>query len=239
MSHKSLSEANARTNRVASTEGSKANETSSEMPELTFRLTQEGRDALDQCVAKHIPGVSQRFRRYAFDVCGTEWASYGHGRTRDYVLMFVPMIQALKPIVAKSFEDSLVPGAEHQTRCIWNLICGVYAAPETIPPLWPWRTQELFNNLEFEKAMRTMIRCILLDLSPIPQPDYEAKAAERQQKVLPLLRAKSWTRSRWATEAGVGKNCVYLYLDGTRTLTKENRRAMAEVLGLKPEDLPN
>jgi hypothetical protein len=55
---------------------------------------------------------------------------------------------------------------------------------------------------------------------------------------MPILASKRWKRGRWATEAGVGKNSVYEYLDGRRTLTDENRKAMAEVLGLKPTDLP-
>jgi hypothetical protein len=37
----------------------------------------------------------------------------------------------------------------------------------------------------------------------------------------------------------VGKNSVYEYLDGRRTLSDENRRAMAEVLELNPLDLPD
>jgi hypothetical protein len=55
---------------------------------------------------------------------------------------------------------------------------------------------------------------------------------------MPILDQKRWRRGRWATEAGVGKNGVYEYLAGKRNLTNENRRALAEVLGLKPEDLP-
>jgi hypothetical protein len=37
----------------------------------------------------------------------------------------------------------------------------------------------------------------------------------------------------------VGKNSVYEYLDGTRAkITDENREAIADALGLKPEQLP-
>jgi plasmid maintenance system antidote protein VapI len=55
---------------------------------------------------------------------------------------------------------------------------------------------------------------------------------------MPILDRKRWKRGRWATEAGVGKNCVYDYLAGKRNLTDDNRDAMAEALGLKPEELP-
>jgi hypothetical protein len=69
--------------------------------------------------------------------------------------------------------------------------------------------------------------------------DSELVLAEaRKAVVLPLLARKDWRRGRWATEAGVGKNCVYEYLEGKRRLSSPNRKAMAEVLGLKPEELP-
>jgi len=73
------------------------------------------------------------------------------------------------------------------------------------------------------------------DAIPMESPN---KAAARQAVVMPILASKRWKRGRWATEAGVGKNSVYEYLDGRRTLTDDNRKAMAEVLGLKPTDLP-
>jgi hypothetical protein len=72
---------------------------------------------------------------------------------------------------------------------------------------------------------------------PIPM-ESPTRAGARQAVVMPILASKRWKRGRWATEAGVGKNSVYEYLDGRRTLTDENRKAMAEVLGLKPTDLP-
>ena len=58
---------------------------------------------------------------------------------------------------------------------------------------------------------------------------------------------RPWARSskqrsglwnKWGTQAGVGKNCAYEYLAGRRNLTNANRLALAEVLGLKTEDLP-
>jgi hypothetical protein len=64
------------------------------------------------------------------------------------------------------------------------------------------------------------------------------RAAARQAVVTPILASKRWTRGKWVTKAAVGKNSVYEYLDGRRTLTDENRKAMAEALGLEPTDLP-
>lgn len=68
--------------------------------------------------------------------------------------------------------------------------------------------------------------------------DRADKATARQAIVLPILQAKRWKRSKWASEAGISKNCVYEYLDGKRDPSFQNRRAMAEVLGMKIESLP-
>ncbi len=65
------------------------------------------------------------------------------------------------------------------------------------------------------------------------------KSAARCSVVMPILNRLKWTRSKWAAKAGVGKNSAYEYLDGSRNLSEENRRAMAEVLSLKPEQLPD
>jgi hypothetical protein len=70
------------------------------------------------------------------------------------------------------------------------------------------------------------------------RPEIAGRARVRQALVMPILDQKRWKRGKWAAEAGVGKNCVYEYLDGKRNLRAENRRAMAEVIGLKAEDLP-
>ena len=56
---------------------------------------------------------------------------------------------------------------------------------------------------------------------------------------MPILKSKRWTRGKWATVAGVGKNSVYEYLEGKRSLSVANRQAMAEALGLTSEDLPD
>jgi hypothetical protein len=75
---------------------------------------------------------------------------------------------------------------------------------------------------------------------PATEQDQRAtRAAVRQAVVMPILKSRRWKRGKWATQAGVGKNSVYEYLDGRRTLSDENRRAMAEVLELNPQDLPD
>lgn len=71
-----------------------------------------------------------------------------------------------------------------------------------------------------------------------PDPEHADRARVRQAVVTPILDKKGWTRSKWATEAGVSKNSVYEYLDGRRSLSDANRKPMAEVLDLKPEQLP-
>jgi hypothetical protein len=65
------------------------------------------------------------------------------------------------------------------------------------------------------------------------------RAARRQAVVSPILSKKRWTPGRLVTEAGVGKATVYGYLNGTRaSIAKDNYNAIADSLGLKPEELP-
>jgi hypothetical protein len=66
------------------------------------------------------------------------------------------------------------------------------------------------------------------------------RAARRQAVVNPILQLKGWKPGRLATKAGVGKNSVYEYLDGTRAkIMDENREAIAQALGLEAEQLPD
>jgi hypothetical protein len=74
---------------------------------------------------------------------------------------------------------------------------------------------------------------------PAEQKTQMALAAARQAVVMPILESKHWTTNKWGTSAGVGRSCPYDYLYGKRKLTDENRKALAEALELKPEDLPN
>jgi hypothetical protein len=64
-------------------------------------------------------------------------------------------------------------------------------------------------------------------------------SAARRAVVMPLLEARGWTRNKWVDVSGVGKNSVYKYLDGSRALSSENRKAMAESIGLDPDQLPD
>jgi hypothetical protein len=66
----------------------------------------------------------------------------------------------------------------------------------------------------------------------------DERSERRGAMVMPMLRAQGWSRSRWAAQAGVSKNSVYGYLSGERNLSIENRQALAEELGLKPEGVP-
>lgn len=67
-----------------------------------------------------------------------------------------------------------------------------------------------------------------------------ARKARREAVVNPILQQRRWKPGRLATKAGVSKNSVYEYLDGTRVKIKdENREAIAQALDLKPEDLPD
>src|SRR4051812_49152045 len=61
---------------------------------------------------------------------------------------------------------------------------------------------------------------------------------KRSAVVMPILKAKRWSRSMLVTRAGVSKNSVYCYLAGKRRLSHQNRKALAEELGLTPSDLP-
>lgn len=77
-------------------------------------------------------------------------------------------------------------------------------------------------------------------VGPTKADDKAARAARRQAVVNPVLQEKRWKRGRLVTEAGVGKNSVYQYLDGTRSkITDENREALADALGLTVEQLPD
>ena len=63
-------------------------------------------------------------------------------------------------------------------------------------------------------------------------------AASRQRVVMPILKRKRWSRGKLVTESGVGKNSVYEYLDGKRNPGYDNRKAMADALGLTEDELP-
>jgi antitoxin component HigA of HigAB toxin-antitoxin module len=77
------------------------------------------------------------------------------------------------------------------------------------------------------------------ELSDTDEESVRERSEKRRSVVMPILASKGWTRSKLATKAGISKNSVYEYLNGNRNLTLPNRQALAEELGLKPEDLPD
>jgi hypothetical protein len=69
--------------------------------------------------------------------------------------------------------------------------------------------------------------------------DIADRATKRQMVVNPILKKKRWKPGRLVTESGLGKATVYGYLDGTRRwIIQENRKAMADALGIATETLP-
>ncbi|HYL74712.1 MAG TPA: helix-turn-helix transcriptional regulator [Bryobacteraceae bacterium] len=66
----------------------------------------------------------------------------------------------------------------------------------------------------------------------------DSLAVTRQAYILPLLQQKGMSKSKWATVAGVDPSVVYDYLAGESDPRPDNRKALAETLGLKPSDLP-
>jgi hypothetical protein len=60
----------------------------------------------------------------------------------------------------------------------------------------------------------------------------------RKAFVMPCLAEKGLTRSRWADKTGVDPSVVYDYLNGKSHPRPENRKALAEALGLRANDLP-
>ena len=77
--------------------------------------------------------------------------------------------------------------------------------------------------------------------SPVRSVQEVAERASRRQSVVnPILKQRGWKPGRLVTEAGLGKNSVYEYLDGTRAkITDTNRKAIAEAIGIPPEQLPD
>lgn len=58
----------------------------------------------------------------------------------------------------------------------------------------------------------------------------------RKEVILPVLKEKGISQSRWADRAGVDPSVVYDYIAGKSTPRPENRKALAQAIGLP--DLP-
>ena len=66
----------------------------------------------------------------------------------------------------------------------------------------------------------------------------EIRAQARQAVVNPILQEKGMTASKWADRAGVDTSVVYDYLKGKSNPRPENRKALAEAIGLRAIELP-
>ena len=66
----------------------------------------------------------------------------------------------------------------------------------------------------------------------------ETCGAERRAVLEPILQQKGYSRSKWATVAGVDPSVVYDYLKGTSNPNPESRKALAEAIGLSVDALP-
>jgi transcriptional regulator with XRE-family HTH domain len=110
---------------------------------------------------------------------------------------------------------------------------------------WKMTPRELAAVLEHRATELELLRRASphrgpIDPSAVDLTATSERAARRQAVVVPILQQKCWKPGRLATEAGVGKNSVYQYLDGTRhRITEQNRKAIAEALGLVVDQLPD
>lgn len=67
----------------------------------------------------------------------------------------------------------------------------------------------------------------------------EQRASRRRDFVSPILDRFDWTPGKLATEAAVGKTTVYEYLNGKRkSISRPNRKALADTLQVELKDLP-
>lgn len=64
-------------------------------------------------------------------------------------------------------------------------------------------------------------------------------AVRRCLIVEPMLKEKGFTRSKWATKAGVNPSVVYDYLSGKSTPRPENKNALADAIGVPAACLPD
>jgi lambda repressor-like predicted transcriptional regulator len=72
-----------------------------------------------------------------------------------------------------------------------------------------------------------------------PEGESKARARARLLVVDPILETKGWSLLDWSKKAGVDYHTVQDYLNGkTKALRAENRRAMAEALGIPLGQLP-
>jgi hypothetical protein len=129
---------------------------------------------------------------------------------------------SIKPISREEIEIEDIARAAHEAR--------VRAHRDHV-------YQQTLNELR--RKLAALPRETSAQVDPAERKTQTALAAARQAVVVPILESKHWTTNKWGTSVGVGKSCPYDYLSGKRKLTDENRKALTEVLELKPEDLPD
>jgi hypothetical protein len=65
----------------------------------------------------------------------------------------------------------------------------------------------------------------------------ERLAADRKARINPILLSKGMSASRWAAAAGVDPSVVYDYLAGKSMPRRENKKALADSIGVQVSDL--
>jgi len=111
---------------------------------------------------------------------------------------------------------------------------GITAALQKRARHWANEGDKIIAALESDAQPATAIKPIEM----AGQPEKQTLAATRQGYLLPLLKDKGMSQSKWASEAGVDPSVVYDYLAGKSTPRADSRKVLAEVLSLKSSDLP-
>lgn len=172
----------------------------------------------------------------------------------------------MKESLPQNVYDAAVSGAWATGTLERNSVCtlrfGHYWVPASIPKMLEASFEAQAWRLRGKLEVKT--RSVASESGPDPAVTSEAAADPAQDKphdrieapsheqviaeraairraiVMPILNKKRWKPGRLVTKAGIGKNSVYQYLDGTRaTITDENRKAIAHALDLEPADLPD
>lgn len=92
--------------------------------------------------------------------------------------------------------------------------------------LQPWHQRYL---AEVPKILASILK---------PELALSQLAEKRRSLVQPLLETRGMNVTAWAEKAGVTPTVAYDYLNGKSSPRPDNRLALAEVLGLKAQELP-
>jgi hypothetical protein len=106
---------------------------------------------------------------------------------------------------------------------------------------WKKYQEELLTVAELQaQALAYPSEIVRLDVDPVVEKTTVERRAEiRTSFVMPLLKLKGLTRSKWASKAGVDPSVVYDYLSGKSNPRPNNRNDMAEALGVEESQLPD